>query len=84
MLAHALAPKFPVLHAFLVSAALLPWRGRVRHRFTRRRTDHPALVAPVNARRYARFAVPNVHLVRAGQTASVEGETVGLPYTTPA
>lgn len=34
MLAQAIAPKFPVLYAFLLSAAFVHFRGRVPHPFS--------------------------------------------------
>lgn len=59
MLAQALAPKFLVLYAFLLSALFVHFRGKVRHRFTRQLTDHSTLFAPINALLYAFSAVPN-------------------------
>jgi beta-hydroxylase len=59
MLAQALAPKFLVLYAFLLSAVFVHFRGRVRHRFSRQLTDHSTLFAPINALLYAFSAVPN-------------------------
>lgn len=59
MLAQALAPKFLILYAFLLSAVFVHFRGRVRHRFSRQLTDHSTLFAPVNALLYAFSAVPN-------------------------
>lgn len=59
MLAQALAPKFLVLYAFLLSALFVHFRGKVRHRFTRQLTDHSTLFAPINALLYAFSAVPS-------------------------
>ena len=59
MIAQALAPKFLVLYAFLLSAVFVHYRGKVRHRFSRQLTDHSTLFAPINALLYAFSAVPN-------------------------
>lgn len=59
MVAQALAPKFLLLYAFLLSAVFVHFRGKVRHRFSRQLTDHSTLFAPVNALLYAFSAVPN-------------------------
>jgi beta-hydroxylase len=58
-LAPALAPKFLVLYAFVLSAIAIHFRGRVRHRFLRQLTDHSTLLAPVNSLLYLFSAVPN-------------------------
>jgi beta-hydroxylase len=59
MVVQALAPKFLLLYAFVLSALFVHFRGRVRHRFTRQLTDHSTLFAPLNALLYAFSAVPN-------------------------
>lgn len=45
ILAPALAPKFLVLYAFVLSAVAIHFRGRVRHRFFRQLTDHSTRLA---------------------------------------
>lgn len=67
MLIQALAPKFLLLYAFLLSAVFVHFRGRVRHRFSRQLTDHSTLFAPVNALLYAFSAVPNRPYLDVGQ-----------------
>ena len=57
--AQLLAPKFLVLYGYVATAAVVHFRGRVRHRITRQLTDHSTLVAPYNALMYAFSAVPN-------------------------
>jgi beta-hydroxylase len=59
VLATALAPKFLVLYAFVLSAVAIHYRGRVRHRFFRQLTDHSTLLAPINCLLYLFSAVPN-------------------------
>ena len=52
-------PKFIVLYVFLLSAVMIHFRGRVRHRFTRQLTDHSTFLAPLNMLLYGLSSVPN-------------------------
>jgi beta-hydroxylase len=63
MIGHIFAPRFLLLYVFMLSAAFVHYRGRIRHRFTRQLTDHSTIMAPLNALLYAFSAVPNEPLL---------------------
>ena len=63
MIAHVFAPRFVLLYLYVLSAAFVHFRGRIRHRFTRQLTDHSTILAPLNALLYAFSAVPNQPLL---------------------
>jgi len=52
-------PRFLVLLTFIVSGAVVHYRGRVRHRLSRQLLDHSTIMAPYNALMYLFSAVPN-------------------------
>ncbi|MEZ5667708.1 MAG: aspartyl/asparaginyl beta-hydroxylase domain-containing protein [Alphaproteobacteria bacterium] len=51
--------KFIVLYVFILSAIVIHYRGKVRHRFTRQLTDHSTFLAPINLLMYGLSSVPN-------------------------
>lgn len=51
--------KFIILYVFVLSAILIHYRGKVRHRFTRQLTDHSTFLAPINMLMYGLSSVPN-------------------------
>ncbi len=52
-------PRFLVLFTFIVSGAVVHFRGRVRHKLSRQLLDHSTIMAPYNALMYLFSAVPN-------------------------
>ena len=52
-------PRFLVLLTFIVSGAVVHYRGRVRHKLSRQLLDHSTIMAPYNALMYLFSAVPN-------------------------
>jgi len=51
--------KWFILALFVVSATVVHYRGRVRHRFSRQALDHSTFTAPINVFMYAFSSVPN-------------------------
>ena len=52
-------PRFLVLFTFVISGAVVHFRGRVRHKLSRQLLDHSTIMAPYNALMYLFSAVPN-------------------------
>jgi beta-hydroxylase len=52
-------PRFLVLFTFVISGAIVHFRGRVRHKLSRQLLDHSTIMAPYNALMYLFSAVPN-------------------------
>ncbi len=63
---YLLRPKLLLLLAFVLSAVLVHFRGRVRLKFARQLTDHSTFVAPYNALVYATSKAPNRPYQEAG------------------
>lgn len=51
--------KWFILALFIVTAIVVHYRGRVRHRFSRQVLDHSTFTAPINVFMYAFSGVPN-------------------------
>ncbi|ANY16888.1 lipid A hydroxylase LpxO [Bordetella pseudohinzii] len=51
--------KWFILALFIVTAMVVHYRGRVRHRFSRQVLDHSTFTAPINVFMYAFSGVPN-------------------------
>ena len=51
--------KWFILALFIVTAIVVHYRGRVRHRFSRQVLDHSTFTAPINVFMYAFSCVPN-------------------------
>jgi beta-hydroxylase len=58
MLAQFLSFKYVLLLAFIASAAVVHFRGRVRHGFFRQASDHSTLLAPYNIFMYVFSRIP--------------------------
>ena len=56
---YLLQPKLLILAAFVLSATLVHFRGKVRLKFARQLTDHSTFVAPYNALVYMTSKAPN-------------------------
>ena len=56
---YLLQPKLLILALFVLSAAAVHFRGRVRLKFARQLTDHSTFVAPYNAFAYLASRTPN-------------------------
>ncbi|MGN6580752.1 MAG: lipid A hydroxylase LpxO [Bordetella sp.] len=59
--------KWFILALFVVTAAYVHYRGRVRHKFFRQALDHSTFFAPLNTFMYAFSAVPNTPYIDLAQ-----------------
>ena len=74
-----LALKFDVPYVFVLAAAYVHFRGRVRHRLLRQITGHSTLMAPYNVLMCLFSAVPNQPFLDRFPEQAVRS---GLPDTT--